>query len=260
MMQIDAHQHFWNYDPVREAWIDHSMQVIRRDFLPEDLVPLLQAHDVAGCVAVQASQSEAETEFLLGLAGANGFIKGVVGWLDLLDPALPERLGHYSKNPYLKGIRHVAQAEADDFLMRKDVQKGISQLTRFGLTYDILIFQQQLPAAIDLVRNLPDQPFILDHLAKPAISECLDPVWKANLHQLAQYPNVYCKLSGLVTETRNFQWEPAEFTPFLEEALAAFGPDRLLYGSDWPVCLVSGPYGEPLNLVKTFIATLSGSE
>ncbi|MEM6380014.1 MAG: amidohydrolase family protein, partial [Bacteroidota bacterium] len=220
MIQIDAHQHFWKFDPVRDAWIDETMQVIRKDFLPEDLGPILQANQVDACVAVQADQSETETNFLLALADQYDFVAGVVGWLDLSAENLEERLAYFTRNPNLKGLRHIAQAEPDDFFLRPDIQRGIGQLAKFGLSYDLLVFQHQLPAAIELVRQFPEQAFVLDHLAKPPYSKGMNKAWKQHIQTLADFPNVYCKLSGMVTETDGFEWTEADFSPFLEEAIA----------------------------------------
>lgn len=260
MKKIDAHQHFWQFDPVRDAWIDDTMQVIRRDFLPKDLQPILASNGIDGCIAVQADQSETETAFLLNLAAENDGIKGVVGWVDLLAENLKERLAYFSKNPLFKGVRHIAQGEAADFLTRKEVQQGIGQLEQFGLTYDILVYAHQLPAAIDLVRQFPNQAFVLDHIAKPKISAGLSEDWKANIKKLASLPNAHCKLSGMVTETVDFQWKQPDFRPFLEVILAEFGMNRVLYGSDWPVCLLAAKYAKQLAIVEDYIATFSAYE
>jgi len=260
MIKIDAHQHFWQFDPVRDAWIDETMSVIRRDFLPEDLQPLLSENNVAGCVAVQADQSETETEFLLALAEKNNFIKGVVGWVDLRKENVVERLAHYAKNSLFKGVRHIAQGEADDFLLRADVQWGIGFLEQYDLTYDILVFAHQLPAAIELVKAFPKQKFVLDHLAKPQYSQALDKDWQANIAALAQHPNVSCKLSGMVTETEGFKWKKSDFTPFLDLVLNSFGTDRVMYGSDWPVCLLAADYTAQLDILQAYIANLSEAE
>ena len=260
MIRIDAHQHFWVFDPVRDAWIDDTMKVIQRDFLPQDLAPLLVENNIDGCIAVQADQSETETQFLLDLAAKSSIIKGVVGWVDLVAENVSERLAHFAKNPLFKGIRHIAQGEADDFLLRSDVQNGISQLSKLGLTYDILVFQHQLPAAIELVRQFPNQAFVLDHIAKPQISKGIDENWKANMLKLATFPNVSCKLSGMVTEATNFQWTKEEFSPFIEIVFEAFGTDRILYGSDWPVCLLAANYKNQLEIVQNYISTLAETE
>ena len=259
-MKIDSHQHFWQFDPVRDAWIDDTMSVIQRDFLPEDLQPLLTENSIDGCVAVQADQSETETEFLLALAAKNEHIKGVVGWIDLRKENAEERLAHYAKNSLFKGVRHIAQGEADDFLLRKDVQRGIGLLAKYNLTYDILVFARQLPAAIELVKAFPQQKFVLDHLAKPQISKGLDKTWQANIAALAAHPNVFCKLSGMVTETENFKWKKSDFIAFLDVIFSSFGTDRLMYGSDWPVCLLAADYAAQLDILQAYIADFSELE
>ena len=259
-MNIDAHQHFWQFDPVRDAWIDENMQVIKRDFMPSDLQPLLLENGIDGCVAVQADQSETETNFLLDLAAHNDFIKGVVGWVDLLSENLEDRLAYFSNNPAFKGVRHIAQAEAEDFLARKEVVAGISQLEQFNLSYDILVYAHQLPAAIDLVRSLPNQKFVIDHIAKPKISKGLDKDWVLNIEELTASENVYCKLSGMVTETDDFQWEHADIQSYLDIVVAAFGVDRLMYGSDWPVCLLAASYDEQIGIIKDYFSTFSEIE
>jgi len=260
MIKIDAHQHFWQFDPIRDDWIEESMQVIRKDFLPEDLKPILDKNGISACVAVQADQSEIETEFLLNLATENTFIKGVVGWVDLLDKRVGERLAYYSENNLFKGVRHIAQGEADDFLLRSDFQAGIRQLAQYGLTYDILVYAHQLTAATSLIQQFPNQRFVLDHIAKPQISEGIKEQWIVDIRALAQYPNVSCKLSGMVTETGDFQWVQKEFLPFLEQVVYAFGIDRVMYGSDWPVCLLAASYEQQLAIVENYIATFSTTE
>lgn len=260
MIKIDAHQHFWQFDPIRDAWIDDTMTLIRRDFMPQDLQPILIDNGIDGCVAVQADQSEKETEFLLNIATKYDFVKGVVGWVDLKADNIGERLAHYTQHPYFKGVRHIAQAEADDFLLQKKVLRGISHLNKYNLTYDILVYAQQLPAAIELARLFPSQKFVLDHIGKPKISEGVSNHWKIHIEQLAALPNVYCKLSGMVTETAHFSWKSEEFNPFLEIVLSAFGVDRVLYGSDWPVCLLAASYMEQLAIINNYIATLSKDE
>ena len=252
-MRLDAHQHFWKFDPVRDAWIDETMEVIRKDFLPTDLEPILQKNNIDGCIAVQADQSEMETAFLLDIARNHNFVKGVVGWVDLLADNVEDRLAHFSSNNKLKGIRHIVQAESNDFMLRSDFQNGISKLSQFDLTYDILVFPRQLPAAIKLAEKFPDQAFVLDHIAKPAISSGMDREWQSDIKELATCENVYCKVSGLVTETKDFQWRAEEFTPFLDVVFDSFGADRLLYGSDWPVCLLSSPYETVLKIIEDYV-------
>lgn len=257
-MRIDSHQHFWNYNPVRDSWIDESMQVIRKDFLPKDLKPILETNNVDGCIAVQADQSEEETKFLLQCAEENSFIKGVVGWLDLRASNIEDRLAHYSKNNLFKGVRHIVQGESDEaFMLQPDFLNGINKLKQFGLTYDILIHQGQLEQAIALVEKCPNQQFILDHIAKPKITEGVDAVWENNIRLLASYANVSCKISGMVTETEGFKWEGSDFTPFLDVLVEVFGVNRLLYGSDWPVCLLSGEYKEVLEIIENYFQNFS---
>jgi L-fuconolactonase len=260
MMRIDAHQHFWEYNPRRDAWITDEMAVIRRDFLPADLESTLAANGTDGCVAVQADQSLEETRFLLDLAARHRFIQGVVGWVDLRSPQLDETLETLAADRRLRGIRHVAQAEPDDFLAQDDVVRGIGRLGRFGLTYDILVFERQLPAAIALTSRLPDQPFVLDHLAKPLIKDGRLEPWATQVKELARRPNVCCKISGLVTEADWTNWRPEHLRPYLDVAFEAFGADRVMFGSDWPVCLVAASYDRVVGVIDGYAAALSADE
>jgi L-fuconolactonase len=255
-MIIDSHQHFWNYDPVRDAWIDTSMDAIRKDFLPKDFLPILKANIIDGCIAVQADQSETETEFLLQCADKNPFIKGVIGWVDLTSNNLEERLEHYASNSLFKGVRHIVQAENDDYLLRKDVQNGIGKLSKYDLTYDILVYSHQLPSAIALVKAFPNQKFILDHIAKPTISKPISKIWVHNIKQLSKHKNVYCKLSGMVTETINFEFKDGDFKPYIDIIFKAFGPDRIMFGSDWPVCLLAANYDKVFKIVNDYLENL----
>lgn len=259
-MKIDAHQHFWRFDPVRDRWITDEMSVIRRDFLPEELLQAQRAVGIDGSVAVQADQSEEETHFLLRLAEDHPFILGVVGWVDLLGPKLEERLEHFSQFQRFRGVRHIAQAEADHFLARGDVVNRIGMLRDFGLTYDILVYPRQLPATLSLVSRLPDQPFVLDHMAKPLIREGRMEPWAELMRELAAHRNVWCKVSGLVTEADWGHWRPDDFRPYLDVVFEAFGPDRLMFGSDWPVCLLAGEYSEVWEMVLGYAAHLSPTE
>jgi L-fuconolactonase len=253
-MVIDAHQHFWRFNPVRDAWIDEDMSAIRRDFLPGDLAPVLDANRVDATIAVQADQSEAETEFLLGLAEGNPRIAGVVGWVDLRAANVEKRLEHFSHFKKLRGVRHIAQAEADDrFLARPEFVRGAGHLKSFGLTYDILIFPRQLPAAIELVQKLPEQKFVVDHIAKPEIAAKKIEPWAKLMREIAEHPNVYCKLSGMVTEADWKNWKTADFEPYLDVVFGAFGPERLMFGSDWPVCLVAATYAQVKNIVESYV-------
>jgi L-fuconolactonase len=259
-MRIDAHQHFWRYDATRDGWITDDLEAIRRDFLPADLEGTLAAHGFDGCVAVQTDQSDAETRFLLDLARRHAFIKGVVGWVDLRSPRLDAMLEALAAEPRFRGVRHVAQAEADDFLTRDEIVRGIGRLSRVGLSYDILIVARQLPAALALTSRLPDQPFVLDHLAKPAIKAgALEP-WATDMRALARRPNVWCKLSGLVTEADRAGWRPEHLRPYLDVAVEAFGTDRVMFGSDWPVCLVAASYERVVGVIDECAVALSAAE
>ena len=257
MNRIDAHQHFWKFDPVRDSWIDETMQNIQKDFLPEDLLPLLQENQFSGCVAVQASQSEDETNFLVNLAAKNDFIKGVVGWVDLRGVIIEERLHHFSSNKIIKGFRHVVQGEPDDFMLRKDFQNGISALKEFNFTYDILIFHRQLPAAIELVNQFPDQPFVIDHIAKPDIKSGDILLWKKGIQEIAKAENVSCKISGMVTEADWKNWKTDDLKPYLDVIFENFSTDKLMFGSDWPVLNVASDYTEVVKNLENYIAHLS---
>jgi L-fuconolactonase len=259
-VKLDAHQHFWHYGP-EYAWISDEMSCLKRDFLPEDLAGEQSPLGFGGSVAVQARQSLAETEWLLHLAEANARIAGVVGWVDLCSEALPAQLNRYAPHAKLCGVRHVVQDEPDDaFLLRDDFRRGIGRLREHGLTYDLLIYPRHLAAACDLVAQLPEQPFVLDHLAKPFIRDGILEPWARELRRLAAFPNVHCKLSGLVTEAEWQGWRQEDFAPYLEVALEAFGPARLMIGSDWPVCTVAASYAQAIGVVTDSISALSDHE
>ena len=255
-MNIDSHQHFWKYDPVKNSWIEDHMKVIRRDFLPLDLQPILKKNAIDGCIAVQADQSEAETEFLLSLAENNSFIKGVVGWVDLKAENIEERLAYFARFEKLKGVRHIVQAEPDDYMLDEKFQRGISLLKQFDLTYDILVFPSQLPASIELVNKFPNQKFVVDHIAKPLIKEGKIENWKKNMESLAKSLNVMCKISGMVTEADWNSWKSKDFDPYLDVIFNAFGANRILFGSDWPVCLLAAEYQQQLEIVENYISHL----
>ena len=256
-MKIDSHQHFWKYDPVEYAWIDESMSVLKEDYLPDRLAPLLRSTGFDGTVAVQASTTVSETRYYLELAQAHAFIRGVVGWVNLCASDVPAILADLSAQPKLVGIRHVLQSEPDDFMARADFRRGIASLAQFGLSYDILIFARQLPAAIDLARAFPEQRFVLDHLGKPAIRLAALEPWRRHIRQLAELPNVYCKLSGMVTEAHWRRWTPDDLAPYLEVALESFGPRRCMIGSDWPVCTLAGDYRRVTDVVSAYVSRLS---
>jgi L-fuconolactonase len=252
-MHIDAHQHFWQYSPQEYSWIDNTMAPIRRDFLPADLQPLLENNGFQGSVVVQVRQTLEETQWLLKLADANPFILGVVGWVDLCSPELHSQLESFAGKPKLVGIRHIVQSEPDGFLLRPDFLRGISVLEEFDLAYDILIYPKHLEAAAEFVRRFPRQRFVLDHLAKPPIKSGAIDGWARGIRELASFPNVYAKLSGLVTEAGWEAWTPEEIWPYLDVAFGCFGPDRLMIGSDWPVCLCAAPYERVMNIVRQYL-------
>ncbi|WP_416864064.1 MAG: amidohydrolase family protein [Imperialibacter sp.] len=261
MPKIDAHQHFWKYDPARHGWIDDSMKVIQRDFMPDDLEPVLHAHGIDGCVLVQVDQNQQENEFQLANAQANDFIKGVVGWVDLQTEDIEQQLASLSKHKKLKGFRHILQGETDDaFMLRPAFRNGIGKLRKFGLTYDILIFPKHLKNACDLVKEFPDQPFVLDHLAKPYIKAGKIEEWKKDIGALAQFNNVMCKVSGMVTEADWKNWQKADFRPYLDAVVEGFGMNRLMFGSDWPVCLCAADYTQVVDLVDDYFSGFSKSE
>ncbi|MGD9928459.1 MAG: amidohydrolase [Mangrovibacterium sp.] len=260
-MIIDSHHHFWNYNSIEFDWIDEEMAAIRKSFLPADLKQTIDANGVDGVVSVHARQCLEETDWLLRLAAENDFMKGVVGWLPLADKAIHELLPHYAANPWLKGIRHVVQGEPDpEFILGKDFNRGISLLKNYGLVYDILIFEHQLPNTIRFADQHPEQPFVLDHIAKPKIKANEITAWAKNLKELAKRENVSCKISGMVTEADYKNWTAEQLQPYFDVVLEAFGPSRLLYGSDWPVCLVAASYADWLKLVKKVLSALSEAE
>lgn len=254
MLKIDAHHHLWQYAPETHVWIDESMEILKRDFNPEDLKKEMDASQFDGCVAVQASQTEEETDFLLQQAEKFPFIKGVVGWLDLCIPSIEDRLRHYSQFDKLKGIRHVVQDEPDDrFLLRKEFLNGISLLYRYDLTYDILIFPKHLEVAAEFVSMFPEQSFVLDHIAKPDIKNGDVSPWREGIEKLADFDNVYCKLSGMVTEADWQSWIYEDFVPYLDTVFDAFGEDRLMIGSDWPVCTLAGNYTSVMGIISRYL-------
>jgi L-fuconolactonase len=255
--RIDSHQHFWNYDSAQYPWIQPDWP-IRRSFLPADLKPLLDQTGFDGCIAVQARQTLEETRWLLGLAEEYPFIAGVIGWVDLRSMSLADQLELFGANPKFAGVRHVVQDEPDNaFMLREDFTRGIAQLKQYDLTYDILIFPRQLPAAIELIRRFPEQSFVLDHIAKPPIKDQTIEPWRTQLRDLAKGGNVSCKVSGMVTEARWGGCERDDFKPYLDVVWDAFGEDRLMIGSDWPVCLLSSDYSQTIRLTLDFLKQFS---
>ncbi len=257
---IDAHHHFWQYNTRDFAWLDDNMAKIRRDFLPNDFAPILQKHGFEGSVLVQVNQNEEENRQFLNYAEENPYIKGVVGWIDLLAPDLVEKLMAYQKIKKLKGFRHILQAEKDTFMLNPPFVLGLKLLAKYNFTYDLLIFENQLKSAYHLLKQLPENKIIIDHIAKPNIKNKSIGKWSNYLKNIAQLPNIYIKVSGMVTEADWQHWQKEDFYIYLDYVLAYFGTDRIVYGSDWPVCLVAAAYQEQLAIVQTYFSKLSTSE
>lgn len=259
-MRLDAHQHFWQFDPLRDTWITEEMAVIQRDFLPEDLQPLLEDKGIDGCVAVQADQSLAETDFLLSLAEKHSFVKAVVGWVDLKSDELSSVLERYVGHEPFKGVRHILQAEPDDFMTDPVFMAGVKKLADFGLTYDVLVHQGQLEETLQFIDQLPEMPLVIDHIAKPDIKNDSFDHWAKYMKAIAERKHVTVKVSGLVTEADWKNWKREDFTPYIDFCLEHFGPERLMYGSDWPVCLLAGSYSGIYDLLQSHISQLSDTE
>jgi L-fuconolactonase len=253
-MNIDTHQHFWRYRRDEYPWIGQGMDALRRDYLPDEFERLMRPAGFEGSLAVQARQVPEETDWLLELANAHPFIKGVVGWVDLCSAHVAQQLERYARHPVLRGVRHVLHDETDDFfMMRKDFLTGISMLSGFGLVYELLVFPRHLSVASQLVGMFPGQVFVLDHIGKPPIREaCLEP-WATGIRMLASCPNVFCKVSGMVTEADWKSWKQEELAPYLDVIFDAFGTYRLMAGSDWPVCTLAAPYDRVMRLVKDYM-------
>ncbi len=259
-MAIDSHQHFWKYDPERDRWITNEMYKIRRDFMPGDLKPVLDENNISGCVAVQADQSETETKFLLELANEYNWIKGVVGWVDLLADGVEQRLDYYMKYPMLKGMRHILQAEPDGFISNPRFIKGVSSLLKRNLTYDILTHEKQLIEVLSFINKLPKMNLVIDHISKPDIKNRSFKLWSAHMKEISTYDHVYVKLSGMVTEANWASWTTADIKPYVEFCLEYFSPARLMFGSDWPVSLVAGSYSQVVGVIKDSIQELSQAD
>jgi L-fuconolactonase len=260
MPNIDTHVHFWKYDKIRDAWITDDMKILQQDYLPQTIAGTLNRNGIDGCVAVQADQSEFETHYLVELAKTHSIIKAVVGWVDLQKDNIEERLEYFSQYKIIKGYRHVVQSEPDDFLFGKQFRRGVGALARYNYTYDVLIYHRQLKAAIDFVSQFPEQKLVIDHGAKPDIAHKGIHEWASSMKEIAQQPNVYCKLSGLFTEAKWKEWSPADFYPYLDVLFDAFGTNRLMFGSDWPVMLLSGIYVQWKSLLEKYMEGLEEEE
>lgn len=259
-MRIDSHQHFWKFDAVRDAWITENMSILQKDFMPDDLKPLLDVNKIDGCVAVQADQSEAETNFLLELANENEWIKGVVGWIDLLSDDTDERLDHYKKYSTFKGLRHILEAEPNGFISNPRFIKGVALLAKKELTYDILTHEKQLIEVLIFINKLPKMKLVIDHISKPDIKNRSFKLWSTHMKELSTYDHVHIKLSGMVTEASWSSWKVADIKPYIDFCLENFSTDRLMFGSDWPVSLLASSYKRVVDVFQECIQELSQVE
>jgi L-fuconolactonase len=261
MLRIDGHQHFWNFDPEKFDWITEEMSLIKKDFLPGDLKYILQENNFDGCITVQVEQTENENNFLLKAAQDNEFIKGVVGWIDLQSENIDERLAYYKQFERLRGFRHILQGEKKrDLMLSPNFKRGISLLNKYNFSYDVLIFPDQLMYAKELVNKFPEQKFVIDHLAKPYIKDGRIEEWKKDMEPIGSFENVYCKISGMVTEADGKNWKAKDFFPYLDVVVKSFGTNRIMYGSYWPVCLVADSYEQVLNIVREYFSSFSKNE
>ena len=260
-MRIDAHQHFWLYHAERDTWITNEMSVIQRNFLPTDLAPLLKENGIDGVIAVQADQSHDETQFLVDLSTMYAMIKAVVGWVDLASDEIEEHLQHFAQYPIIKGFRHIVEGEEDpDFLMRDAIQRGIKVLTRHGYTYDLLVHPRHFESTLACVQVNPDQQFVLDHMAKPDIKNGAFDEWAMFISDLSSFSNVACKVSGLATEADWSNWRLEDFARYIDHVVERFGKDRILFGSDWPVCLLSASYADNIQIAGSRLASFTEDE
>jgi len=258
---IDAHQHFWRYDPLRDGWITEEMKILQQDYLPADIEPIYRQNQISGSVAVQADPSENENYFLLELAAQHSFVKGVVGWIDFESEDLEEKLDNYSQFNLLKGFRQLLQGEKQrDSMLRPGFKKGLGLLKKYGYSYDLLIMPDQLAYAEQLVASFPGQRFVIDHLAKPHIKQWIISEWKMCMKKFAPYQNVYCKISGMVTEANWEYWEEYDFRPYIDVILETFGTKRMMFGSDWPVCLLAGNFDDVKQIADDYFNSFSLSE
>ncbi len=260
-MRIDAHQHFWEYDPKRHGWINDGMHAIRKDFSPNDLHNVMTQNGVSGCIAVQVDETEEETNYLINLASENNFIKGVVGWIDLKSTSAEEHMQFWKSHTVCKGFRCIMQgAPSELYLSNKNFREGVKKLSSYGYTYDLLVYHDQIPELISFTDQLPDNKMILDHLGKPDIKNKEIKKWKEQIRILAQHPGIYCKFSGLITEADHKKWKTDHLLPYLEIAAEYFGTDRICFGTDWPVCLLAGSYTNVIEVIETFANQLNTAD
>jgi L-fuconolactonase len=256
-MTIDSHQHFWQYNPVEHHWMTEAMSIVKKDFLPTDLMPILKENNIEGTVLVQVTQTQQETDSFLKIAEEYDFVKGIVGWVDLRSNDIVDKLRNYQKIKKLKGFRHVLQLEEPQFMLQQEFLRGINALKEFGFTYDILVYPIHLSAALILVEKNPEQYFVIDHLAKPFIKDHKIGTWQKKIEALASHKNVFCKISGMVTEAEWKNWKYEDFIPYMDVIVNSFGLNRIMFGSDWPMCLVSASYGEVIQIVRNYFTQFS---
>jgi L-fuconolactonase len=260
MRIIDAHQHFWKYNIQKHSWINEEMRLIQKDFLPLDLKLVLEQNLVEACISVQVDQTNEETLFQIDCAKSNSFIKGIVGWVDLMDLNIDITLIDLKKSSSIKGFRHILQGIKKGYMLQPQFIRGLNCLSEFGFTYDLLIYNNQMLEAIELLKEVGNLPIVLDHIAKPNIKNNDILNWSKEIKLLAQYKNLNCKISGLITEADWEKWTPEQIYPYLDVVVDAFGFDRIMFGSDWPVCLVASTYERWLNLLQTYFVKFSATE
>ena len=261
MPKIDSHQHFWKFDPIRDTWIPDDMALLRKDFLPDQFAPLLQENGFDGCITVQSEQAEIENVFQLENAKNNDFIKGIVGWVDFQAKNVGQKLSYYKQFEKIKGFRHILQGEAQrDFMLRPEFLRGIEALREYDYTYDILIYADQLKFTKEFIAKFPNQKFVVDHLAKPYIKRKEIDGWKKGIQQVTEYENVFCKISGFLTEADMKHWKEEDFIPYFDVVVESFGIDRIMFGSDWPVCLGGADYTTVVNIMKKYFSSFTNNE
>lgn len=261
MKVVDSHQHFWKFDPVRDAWMEPGkMEAIRKDFLPADLKPIIDQYNVDATVAVQADQSLNETDFLLEQANKNDFVAGVVGWIDLKSSSLQSSLESYQDSASLVGFRHITQSEPKGFMTDPTFIEGVTTILEEDYRYDVLIFWHQMEEAIEMIQALPEKLMVLDHIAKPNIQDGRILKWKKSMKELAEFEHLYCKISGMITEAHWQYWTENDLRPYIDVAMETFGPDRCMFGSDWPVCTLAGSYGQVISTLRSYLSSLTKSE
>jgi L-fuconolactonase len=242
-MRIDAHQHYWDVTRLDYPWMPPGDSILRRNYLPEDLEPVLRDHHFDGSVVVQANVVMEETWWLLDLAARHESIKGVVAWVDLTDPAVGATLDACGKHPKFKGVRHIVHDEPDvRWLLREDVVRGLKELAARGIPYDLLLRPAHLPLIPELADRVPGLKMVIDHIAKPPIAAHVREPWDRDMERVAQIPGMHCKISGMITEADHAEWKTDDLRPYVQHVLKLFGPDRLMFGSDWPVCRLAGSW------------------